>query len=59
LRPCIRSTSKCACFDQLKRELEPDLVLTHYGEDRHQDHRLVSELTYDTFRDHLVLVYRS
>jgi LmbE family N-acetylglucosaminyl deacetylase len=33
------------CFEQLKREVEPDLVLTHYREDRHQDHRLVSELT--------------
>ena len=34
-----------------------DLVLTHYRQDRHQDHRLVSELTYNTFRDHLVLEY--
>jgi LmbE family N-acetylglucosaminyl deacetylase len=33
------------CFEQLKRDVEPDLVLTHYREDRHQDHRLVSELT--------------
>jgi LmbE family N-acetylglucosaminyl deacetylase len=36
------------CFEQLKREVEPDLVLTHYREDRHQDHRLVSELTTTT-----------
>jgi LmbE family N-acetylglucosaminyl deacetylase len=47
----------CACFEQLKREVEPDLVLTHYREDRHQDHRLVPELTYNTFRDHLILEY--
>ena len=40
-----------------KREVDPDLVLTHYRDDRHQDHRLVSELTYNTFRDHLVLEY--
>jgi LmbE family N-acetylglucosaminyl deacetylase len=31
--------------DPDKREVEPDLVLAHYREDRHQDHRLVSELT--------------
>ena len=40
-------------FESLKREVQPDVVLTHYREDRHQDHRLVSELTYNTFRDHL------
>ena len=44
-------------FDGLRREIEPDLVLTHYRDDRHQDHRLVSELTYNTFREHLVLEY--
>jgi LmbE family N-acetylglucosaminyl deacetylase len=44
-------------FDRLRREVDPDLVLTHYRDDRHQDHRLVSELTYNTFRDHLVLEY--
>jgi LmbE family N-acetylglucosaminyl deacetylase len=44
-------------FELLKRETTPDLVLTHYRDDRHQDHRLVSELTYNTFRDHLILEY--
>ena len=44
-------------FEQLKHEVRPDLVLTHYREDRHQDHRLISELTYNTFRDHLILEY--
>ncbi|MGO9831491.1 MAG: PIG-L deacetylase family protein [Myxococcaceae bacterium] len=44
-------------FEKLKREVAPDLVFTHYREDRHQDHRLVSELTYNTFRSHLVLEY--
>jgi LmbE family N-acetylglucosaminyl deacetylase len=44
-------------FEELKREVRPDLVLTHYREDRHQDHRLVSDLTYNSFRDHLVLEY--
>ncbi len=44
-------------FERLKREVKPQVVFTHYREDRHQDHRLVSELTYNTFRDHLVLEY--
>jgi LmbE family N-acetylglucosaminyl deacetylase len=44
-------------FDSLGRETRPDVVLTHYRDDRHQDHRLVSELTYNTFRDHLILEY--
>ncbi len=35
----------------------PDVVLTHRLEDRHQDHRLVAELTTQAFRDHLVLRY--
>ena len=44
-------------FESLKREVKPDLILTHYRDDRHQDHRLVSELTYNTFRDHLIFEY--
>jgi LmbE family N-acetylglucosaminyl deacetylase len=44
-------------FEELKHEVQPDLIFTHYREDRHQDHRLVNELTYNTFRDHLVLEY--
>jgi LmbE family N-acetylglucosaminyl deacetylase len=35
----------------------PDLVLTHYGRDLHQDHRVVSELTWNTFRDQTILEY--
>ncbi|HZO09297.1 MAG TPA: PIG-L deacetylase family protein [Myxococcota bacterium] len=46
-----------ACFEALKRELEPDLVFTHAQGDRHQDHRLVAELTWNTWRDHLILEY--
>jgi LmbE family N-acetylglucosaminyl deacetylase len=45
------------CFEQLKAEFSPDLILTHYRGDLHQDHRLVSELTWNTFRDHLILEY--
>ena len=41
-------------FEELKREVSPDLILTHHGEDRHQDHRLVSELTWNTWRNHLI-----
>lgn len=43
-------------FEGLKA-FAPDLVLTHYGEDRHQDHRVISELTWNTFRDHPILEY--
>jgi LmbE family N-acetylglucosaminyl deacetylase len=44
-------------FEQLKAEFSPDLILTHYRNDLHQDHRLVSELTWNTFRNHLILEY--
>jgi LmbE family N-acetylglucosaminyl deacetylase len=44
-------------FEQLKLEPAPDVIFTHYRGDRHQDHRLVSELTWSTFRDHLILEY--
>jgi len=44
-------------FEALKREFAPDLVFTHYRQDRHQDHRLVSDLTWNTWRDHLILEY--
>lgn len=44
-------------FEELKGEISPDLILTHYRHDLHQDHRLVSELTWNTFRDHTILEY--
>ena len=44
-------------FDGLGAELTPDVVFTHLGDDLHQDHRLLSEFAYNTFRDHLVLEY--
>jgi LmbE family N-acetylglucosaminyl deacetylase len=43
-------------FESLK-DSDPDLVLTHTRDDLHQDHRLVCELTWNTFRHHLVLEY--
>jgi LmbE family N-acetylglucosaminyl deacetylase len=44
-------------FEVLKREFSPDLILTHHRDDRHQDHRLISDLTWNTFRNHLILEY--
>lgn len=44
-------------FETLKSEFAPDLILTHYRQDLHQDHRLVSELTWNTFRNHQILEY--
>ena len=44
-------------FEQLKRDVAPDLIFTHFRGDRHQDHRLVSDLTWQTFRDHAILEY--
>lgn len=44
-------------FESLKQQLSPDLIFTHALHDRHQDHRIVSELTWNTFRDHSVLEY--
>ncbi len=43
-------------FEDLK-QIQPDLVLTHTRDDLHQDHRLACELTWNTFRDHLILEY--
>jgi LmbE family N-acetylglucosaminyl deacetylase len=44
-------------FEDIKRRVSPDAVLTHRRDDAHQDHRAVCQLTYNTFRDHLVLEY--
>ena len=44
-------------FESLKKSFSPDLVFTHYRDDRHQDHRVVSDLAWNTFRQELVLEY--
>ena len=44
-------------FEELKGIVSPDLIFTHNRKDAHQDHRLLSELTWNTFRDHLILEY--
>ena len=40
-----------------KRGSRPDVVLTHRRDDAHQDHREVCQLTWNVFRDHLILEY--
>jgi LmbE family N-acetylglucosaminyl deacetylase len=44
-------------FEQIKREVAPDLVFSHRREDLHQDHRVIAELTWCAFRDHVILEY--
>jgi LmbE family N-acetylglucosaminyl deacetylase len=44
-------------FEVLRQKIGPDIIFTHYRHDLHQDHRLVSELTWNTFRDHHILEY--
>jgi LmbE family N-acetylglucosaminyl deacetylase len=44
-------------FEGLKSRCNPDVIFTHYREDAHQDHREVCRLTWNTFRDHLIVEY--
>jgi LmbE family N-acetylglucosaminyl deacetylase len=44
-------------FEQMKTRLAPDLIFTHRRDDCHQDHRTIAELTWSTFRRHVVLEY--
>jgi LmbE family N-acetylglucosaminyl deacetylase len=44
-------------FEEELKKTSPDVILTHNGRDAHQDHRQISELTWNTFRDHLILEY--
>jgi len=44
-------------FEELKHRVDPDIIFTHWHGDAHQDHRLLCELTWNTFRDHLILEY--
>ena len=46
-----------AVFEELKQSVSPDLIFTPHRKDAHQDHRLLGELTWNTFRDHLILEY--
>jgi LmbE family N-acetylglucosaminyl deacetylase len=44
-------------FEEIKANFDPDIVFTHYRDDRHQDHRVLSDLVWNTFRNHLILEY--
>lgn len=44
-------------FEKLKKTISPDVIFTHYRDDRHQDHRVISDLTWNTWRNHLILEY--
>ena len=44
-------------FEAIKSQISPDVIFTHHCDDRHQDHRIMGELTWNTFRDHFILEY--
>ena len=44
-------------FERIKSRISPDIIFTHYRDDRHQDHRLISDLTWNTWRNNLILEY--
>ncbi len=44
-------------FEQMKGRVNPDLIFTPWRGDAHQDHRLIAELTWNTFREHLIFEY--
>jgi LmbE family N-acetylglucosaminyl deacetylase len=44
-------------FEVVARRVTPDVIFTHHLADRHQDHRLLAELTWNTFRNHLIFEY--
>jgi LmbE family N-acetylglucosaminyl deacetylase len=46
-----------AVFEEELKPLAPDLIFTHNGKDAHQDHRLLSKFTWNTFRNHFILEY--
>jgi LmbE family N-acetylglucosaminyl deacetylase len=46
-------------FESLKARVDPDVVFTPYRGDWHQDHRFIAEVTWSTFRDHLILEYET
>jgi LmbE family N-acetylglucosaminyl deacetylase len=54
--PYVGSELK-AYFEQLKQDFSPDVIFTHYRNDLHQDHRVISDLTWNSYRSHLIFEY--
>lgn len=46
-----------AAFEEELKKTSPDLIFTHSRKDAHQDHRVIAELAWNTFRNHLILEY--
>lgn len=44
-------------FEAINKRRHPDLIFSHFLADRHQDHRMIAELTWNTFRNHMILEY--
>jgi len=44
-------------LEKIRKSYSPDIVFTHFGKDAHQDHRLVSELTWNTYRNNFIVEY--
>jgi LmbE family N-acetylglucosaminyl deacetylase len=44
-------------FESLKDRLSPDLIFTHSRDDLHQDHRVLNQFTWNTWRNHFILEY--
>jgi LmbE family N-acetylglucosaminyl deacetylase len=55
--PWVGAEIKDYFLEHLAVRARPDLIFTHCRDDRHQDHRVVSDLTWNTFRDHMILEY--
>lgn len=44
-------------YDEIKYNYNPDIIFTHYKNDAHQDHKIISDITWNTFRNHMILEY--
>jgi LmbE family N-acetylglucosaminyl deacetylase len=54
--PAQFAAVKEAC-EEVAARFRPDVVFTHFRDDRHQDHRVLSDLAWNTFRQHVILEY--
>jgi len=55
--PWVGAEIKDYFQERLAARPGPDLIFTHCRDDRHQDHRIISDLTWNAFRDHMILEY--